>query len=135
VRPGRTLASLPEGVPAGPLLWTPGDGGAVPISRDDFKRGISPESDEEKVVRLLREDPGQAFTSQEIARLIGHRSAGEKALASSLYKEDDMAARLERRLEAWEFRLLLDSLVHQGKIERRRVKVDSTTESYYAARA
>jgi hypothetical protein len=86
----------------------------MPISRADYDRGRTEDSDEEKVVQLLHANSGQAYNFSEIAEATGHPT--------------------EDPIRQQSFQMFLDRLVHRGMIEKRMVEVGSTKEWYYSAK-
>ena len=100
----------------------------MPISRDDFERGRTEDSDEEKVLRLLDAGPGQAYTAGEIAVAIGHSSA-----VTPNSSDPDLSDFLSD-WKAWKFEQYLDFLVGKGKIESRMIQDGTGYHRYYSAR-
>jgi hypothetical protein len=87
----------------------------MPISKADFERGRTEDSDEEKVVQLLQGNRGQAYNSTEIAEAIGHLT--------------------EDPIRQHSFQMFLDRLAGRGMIEKRMVEVGTTKDWYYSAKA
>jgi hypothetical protein len=87
----------------------------MPISRADYDRGRTEDTDEEKVVQLLQTNRGQAYNSSEIADAIGHA--------------------IEDPIRQQTFMTFLDRLVGRGMIEKRMVEVGSTKDWYYSAKS
>ncbi|MCI4345863.1 MAG: hypothetical protein L3K07_03825 [Thermoplasmata archaeon] len=98
----------------------------MPVSRADFIRGRTIDSDEEKVTKFLTQHKGEAFTAEEIAKAIGHKSTaqvgGNTEFAETL--------RLSGLIF---FDLFLQSLVIGDKIVLGGVQTARGFERYYAA--
>jgi hypothetical protein len=87
----------------------------MPISKADFDRGRTEDTDEEKVVQLLHTNRGQAYNASEIAEAIGHG--------------------IEDPIRQQSFLTFLDQLVGRGIIEKKLVEVGSTKDWYYSSKA
>ena len=125
--------------PSGPrtkwsLLSPAWDWGVMPISRADFERGRAADSDEDKVLQLLDGDRSRAYTSKEIAKLIGHESATSSAGDPAVEEMGKVAWHIIDSTRDSEFRGFLDGLVNAGKIERRLVQKDSIAGWYYSCK-
>ncbi|MCI4352973.1 MAG: hypothetical protein L3K14_06245 [Thermoplasmata archaeon] len=86
----------------------------MPISKADYERGRTEDTDEEKVIQFLHANRGQAYNSSEIAEAMGHG--------------------IEDPIRQQSFLLFLDRLVGRGMIEKKMVEVGSTKDWYFSAK-
>ncbi|HTT72779.1 MAG TPA: hypothetical protein VMG99_01325 [Thermoplasmata archaeon] len=106
----------------------------MPISRDDFERGRTQDTDEAKVVQLLQAHRGQAYSCVEILEEIGHGSDRPETPSPTGGSPRGAMRKLAVSVHAIEFSVFLDHLVNRGVIEKRMVHVGSSSEWYYSAK-
>jgi hypothetical protein len=98
----------------------------MPIKREDFERGRTQDSLEEKVVRFLVAHPHEAFTSDEIAAAIGHSSHREE--------QPGGVAELKLLVDKLRFDGELQMLAFRDEIVVRWVASGERGNRYYAAK-
>jgi hypothetical protein len=112
----------------------------MPISRDDFERGRTEESFEDRVTQFLGGQPDRAFNALEVANgahLPLHPEPKAPPAGGFNTAEERLGATIDRVLRSKDIlavERILDALAGQGKIDARTVQTAKGGQRYYSAR-